>query len=324
MNSNKECKDIFLLSVAKDLQNLKRCQKCAEEFQNEVENKINNSKIENDKEVINENNDGLHMEAKEDPGYDVDEIRFWNFIKNKGLKPNIIRTIVHKIPESVYVTRKCHYYVSEKSQKNQHTIENTLSLVTNPTNTWLDKETQTANQSVSSSEVSSISVFSQDSSKNISIGELRLSENYNIEDLILIEDEIDNAEDENRNENEIKKNNTKKNRNFKKTPRNKPKVIIEKVKEPVSTIIIVESDLIDRPQRNSFSNTTTDLKQYLKSDLSNLEYKYESNEHSYLKKDLHSASSSSSSSSLCLKLNLQDNESKLLRLTRSKAKLVNN
>ena len=50
----------------------------------------------------------LNMEVFEDKDYDIEEVRFWNFIsKSKGAKPNLIRTYVYKVPESTYVVKRC-------------------------------------------------------------------------------------------------------------------------------------------------------------------------------------------------------------------------
>ena len=50
----------------------------------------------------------LNMEVYEDKDYDIEEVRFWNFIsRSKGAKPNLIRTYVYKVPESTYVVKRC-------------------------------------------------------------------------------------------------------------------------------------------------------------------------------------------------------------------------
>ena len=54
----------------------------------------------------------LRMHVYEDKEYDIEEVKFWNFIsKNKGVKPSIIRTVVYKCPESSYVVKKLPVYL---------------------------------------------------------------------------------------------------------------------------------------------------------------------------------------------------------------------
>ena len=77
-------------------------------------------------------NECLKMEVFEDKEYDIEEVKFWNFIsKNKGVKPSIIRTVVYKYPESSYVVNKIPVYLpkserpSECSPRNEESIEKT-------------------------------------------------------------------------------------------------------------------------------------------------------------------------------------------------------
>jgi hypothetical protein len=304
MSSKKERDNLFLgrlFSVARDLQRLKRSQQCAADFDSDVCNKFQKITEKFEDESISQ----LTMEAKEDSDYDIDEIRFWNFIsKNKGVKPNIIRTVVYKIPESTYVSRKCHTFINEKSPKKEYDNQAFTSLIkTSKCDILLEKETQTILSDI-------ISIITQnDHSKNkYSIHQDKRTslENYNIEDLILIDDEaIDkiSAEDKQECKKIINRSNGK---IFKALSRNKPKVIVEKVKEPIS-IIKVESDLSSLPRQNTLSSS-------------------EENENDSIKKYFYSTSSSSSSSSISTNINIiqENNNNKLSRLTRSKAKLTNN
>ena len=65
------------------------------------------------------------MEVYEDKDYDIEEIKFWNFMfKNKNIKPTIIRTVVYKVPESQYVVKKCQVTKQiDKDKENQPTIQ---------------------------------------------------------------------------------------------------------------------------------------------------------------------------------------------------------
>jgi hypothetical protein len=54
------------------------------------------------------------MHVFHDKDYDIEEVKFWNFIsKNKGLKPSVIRTVVYKHPESSYVVKKVPVHLSK-------------------------------------------------------------------------------------------------------------------------------------------------------------------------------------------------------------------
>ena len=59
-------------------------------------------------EVDNSKDEYLKMEVYEDKDYDIEEIKFWNFMaKNKShTKPSIVKTSVYKVPESQYIVRE--------------------------------------------------------------------------------------------------------------------------------------------------------------------------------------------------------------------------
>jgi hypothetical protein len=79
--------------------------------------KMDISNLKEDKVRTNEAT--LEMEVYEDKEYDIEEVRFWNFIsKNKGTKPSVIRTCVYKCPESSYVFTKC-TVTKPKKEKNK-------------------------------------------------------------------------------------------------------------------------------------------------------------------------------------------------------------
>jgi hypothetical protein len=63
----------------------------------------------------------LQMDVFDDKDYDIEEIKFWNFIsKNKGCgKSNIVRTIVYKVPETSYVVKQFPIHVESEKTKTQ-------------------------------------------------------------------------------------------------------------------------------------------------------------------------------------------------------------
>lgn len=72
------------------------------------------------------NTECLKMEVFEDKDYDIEEVKFWNFIsKNKGIKPSIIRTVVYKYPESSYIVKKTPVYLPKPEKVAK--IESTTS-----------------------------------------------------------------------------------------------------------------------------------------------------------------------------------------------------
>lgn len=99
-----------LLSAAKDLEKLIRCR----EFRNEFEQEKQNFPLLKSDQPPLKSEECLKMEVYDDKDYDIEEIKFWNFIsKNKGVKPSIIRTIVYKVPESSYIVKKCPIIINE-------------------------------------------------------------------------------------------------------------------------------------------------------------------------------------------------------------------
>ena len=70
-----------------------------------------------------EKREDLQMEVYEDKEYDIEEVKFWNFIsKSKGRKSNVIRTLIYKVPKETYVVRKSH--VKRPSRKSDAHKEN--------------------------------------------------------------------------------------------------------------------------------------------------------------------------------------------------------
>ena len=124
------------------------------EFQKEFENEISNFPLkqctnektaqQTEEKTQNSNDADLKMEVYEDQDYDIEEIKFWNFMsKNKGMKPSIIRTAVYKVPETQYVVKKCEVTVSSSSNKEKIEIKKL------PTPTVEDKTTGVANNTSS-------------------------------------------------------------------------------------------------------------------------------------------------------------------------------
>ena len=121
-----------LLAVTKELSRLTRSRECRKEFENDMKNSALNEKnceMKDLSENTNENNNNqetasLKMEVYEDKDYDIEEIKFWNFItKNKSTKSNIIRTLVYTIPESNYTNSKTVIYI-EDEKKEDNIVKN--------------------------------------------------------------------------------------------------------------------------------------------------------------------------------------------------------
>ena len=209
-----------LLSVAKDIGRLTRSRECIQQYKNETEalnkNEENSQKLEQEQEdpVQNDRID-LQMDVIDDKDYDVEEIKFWNFIsKNRGVKPNVIRTIVYKVPESSYISRKCPVYV-QVSEEPSSCLKEALTSVNETRQTlkslkYTETCTQTEHlsvvekkQEIKSSNVSaakakaesnpsSSEILSQLPADTLSkFAPIMGTNKYNIEDLILIDEDDD-------------------------------------------------------------------------------------------------------------------------------------
>lgn len=175
-------------------------------------------------------NETLRMEVYEDKEYDVEEVKFWNFIsKNKGIKPSIIRTAVYKCPESTYSFKKTTVTKPKKAKALQQTpilIEKpkkdkiddppspSLSNGTNKPKSQLDVSNVVSKINKIPTKVpTSIETKAIDSKLDTVQPVLKLnsSANYKMEDLILIDEDDDiidfNDDDEETqaNENNIEK-----------------------------------------------------------------------------------------------------------------------
>ena len=334
----------------------------------------------------------LRMEVFDDKDYDIEEIKFWNFIsKNKGTgKSNIVRTIVYKVPETSYVVKQYPIHVESDKSKTKAKIETNSSadsmckktneLVTNNLDTASPinqsvKKTPGRPARVQNNTDSQIKPSPSTNTKH-SMHNANISNKYNSEDIILIDEdddiidyndeennddlknekvkkhensiknttdvqkesdkkldqdgesdeetdyyidendneENDDADEEDENEEEedendedyiynqnkkrslSNKNNYSNNNNnrAKKISSNKPKVVIEKVDEPVSTIKIQQSNRQTRSRNKSTQLNKTN------SSLNNAS-KINKNE-----------------------LNEIQSSNEKLRMTRSKSKLIDN
>ena len=93
---------IYLLEFKKEFENEKPTE-LAPSQPRQIDQDDERSKKEESETSID-----LNMEVFEDKDYDIEEVKFWNFIsKSKGAKPNLIRTYVYKVPESTYVVKRC-------------------------------------------------------------------------------------------------------------------------------------------------------------------------------------------------------------------------
>ena len=55
--------------------------------------------------AIEEEEEDLQLEVYEDKEYDIEEVKYWNFVaKKRAPKPDIIRTLVYKVPEQIKST----------------------------------------------------------------------------------------------------------------------------------------------------------------------------------------------------------------------------
>jgi hypothetical protein len=86
----------------------------------------------------NKKTECLKMTVFEDKDYDIEEVKFWNFIsKNKGIKPSVIRTVVYKYPETSYVVKKIPVYLPkpEKTPKSESASSDNIETASTPTTT---------------------------------------------------------------------------------------------------------------------------------------------------------------------------------------------
>jgi len=173
-------------------------------------------------------NETLRMEVYEDKEYDVEEVKFWNFIsKNKGIKPSVIRTAVYKCPESTYSFKK----TTVTKPKKAKTLQQTPILIEKPKKDKIDDPPSPSlsngtNKPKSQLDVSNVAlkinkihlkVPTSIETKAIDsvqpMLKLNSSANYKMEDLILIDEDDDiidfndDEEETQANENNIEKDN---------------------------------------------------------------------------------------------------------------------
>lgn len=239
-----------------------------------------------------ENIETLRMEVFEDKEYDIEEVRFWNFIsRNKGVKPSVVRTVVYKCPETSYVFKKTSVNKPKKEKQKPQIVNKSIEqdelkeqiepktdeiqIIESPLlNAAAKKESKKAEPSnVKITKIKSVKSLTksteslkmaQASQSKPEVTSFNASTSYKMEDLILIdedddiigynedEDDIneqtkyqDNEEDTN--EDDIDKHNNEDDEqderfnydthesDSKSTADEifKPKVVIEKVEEPV-------------------------------------------------------------------------------------------
>jgi hypothetical protein len=345
----------------------------------------------------NANSSSLHMEVYEDKDYDIEEIKSWNFnSKNKSIKQNIIRTHVYKYPESSYIVRQCTIHVQENhpmAEKCESKQENDDSDSKLKVKKGCEKATQTSlkdEEIMPKKEIpkpqednklnakppkisESISLASKDLIKNVStnakpVTELNnsmlfISQNsklFNVEDLIIVEDDEDDIlnyeelEDDETEMLKLKNTSQMKNKLIKDEKNNKnnavfvedegdhsdsslksskrlkkqstrPKLVIEKAAEPISSINInVNSSQNTRPRRSSSSlSTTRPQQQQQQPAMTQVTRRLSQrrNSRSSVESNYKAAVSASSSSSSVYSITATNDRT--LRVTRSKTKLVN-
>lgn len=317
-NSNSEDKFLKnLLPLAKQLDSLRRTREFKIEFENEKSNfpfkhpgYQNQFSKENEKSEPGEQNEDLKMQVYDDKDYDIEEIKFWNFVsKNKGIKPNVIRTIVYKVPESSYIIRKVPVIVEELEENPTEKNESKSVEIKKDIQTNKKSESKIFNQLNLKSTPNNQPKLITSSRKESNQPKFTQPMKFDSEDIILIDedDDIIGFEDENEEEkysinrsnenskdmhvdedddiieeNYIEKNDLNnfneskqetieggdnisllhKSFNIQKKPRRgrpvgRPKVVVDKVDEPVSTISIKKSS--DFEIKSAASNTNKSL-----------------------------------------------------------------
>ncbi|RNA10573.1 hypothetical protein BpHYR1_026486 [Brachionus plicatilis] len=188
-----------LLPLAKQLETLRRTREFKIEFENEKPNfpfekpKSPSELADQSKKIQESENEDLKMQVYEDKDYDIEEIKFWNFVsKNKGIKPNVIRTIVYKVPEASYIVRKVPVIVEEFEEKPILNEGKDTKLIDTKSDTRIaeEVETESSNQLNKTTEKNQPRLFT--SSKKDS-NELKFNQpfKFDAEDIIVIDEDDD-------------------------------------------------------------------------------------------------------------------------------------
>lgn len=227
-----------LLPLAKQLDTLRRTREFKIEFENEKsnfppknhENQDFLSNISEKNEPDNQNED-LVMQVHDDKDYDIEEIKFWNFVsKNKGIKPNVIRTVVYKVPESSYIVKKIPIVVEDIEVPEQKEKEDSSTIESNSITQTDEKLDENIPNPLIKSEQNNQPKLITSSRKDIN--ELKISQplKFDSEDIILIDEDDDIIGFEEENQNEEEKNSIMKNEhinNYKVQPDDEDDDIIE-------------------------------------------------------------------------------------------------
>ncbi|CAF0762855.1 unnamed protein product [Brachionus calyciflorus] len=405
---NQESEKTFfnnLVPLAREIQKLQQTREFIKEFENEKCNfplkksEDEEMKISNDRNEI-EDDECLKMEVYDDKDYDIEEIKFWNFIsKNKGIKPSVIRTIVYKVPESSYIIRKIPIIIDEPDDtkpienkdkkeiqpdsqskeikeeiKKNDILENKIKIKVDPPPTKsekikpnLVKSTQKSNEPVKFSSEDIIVIDEDDDiigfdddnedkedkketkeelmEENESEGSQMESnsdeddDNNDADDDIIEEDFIEKQEENLVNDEpdteinvdqklDLLQNSIQKRKRGRGTSTNRPKVVIEKANEPASTISVKKSENISKVVKSGSLNKSlpviaqTKSVNARKSQTFKTEIK-KSKDQADTSTNLVSSSSSNASTISSSLLNTSTgNEAS--RVTRSKAKLIEN
>lgn len=205
-----------LLPLAKQLDTLKRTREFKTEFENEKSNfpsknleSQNFLTKKNEKNESDDQNQDLVMQVYDDKDYDIEEIKFWNFVsKNKGIKPNVIRTIVYKVPESSYIIKKIPIVVEEieNLEQKKEEFSTTESNAVTPT-----VEKSNERNSITKTDQNNQPKLINSSRKDINELEISHPLKFDSEDIILIDEDDDIIGFEEENQNEEEKNSTMKN-----------------------------------------------------------------------------------------------------------------
>lgn len=130
-----------LMLVAKELERFNQIRQSRDEFMQEMsaapEGRPKSFKSSENRQPDDESCD-LEMACEIDTAYDVDEVRYQNFLARNRItsRSNVIKTLVYRVPESAYVVKKIQVFVDgeplpqEKTTTTTTTTASTTKLTT--------------------------------------------------------------------------------------------------------------------------------------------------------------------------------------------------
>lgn len=202
MNVEKSSFEKNLQLVAKELDKLVKIREQKRKFDQEMSAAPVAQKVELLK-CVNQSNttESLVMDCYDDPEYDIEEVRFWNFMsRNKtNTKPSLIKTLVYRVPETAYVTKKSRVtIVEEKPQIEAAESKSTATVSSEPVGeaereAKLEKERELKKMTKSSGDVPSSS--KQHESPAASNMNQSIDSKFSEDDMIMIDEDDDIIED---------------------------------------------------------------------------------------------------------------------------------